>query len=626
MCGIAGWFGDSKQAQAEAVHCLKLMGDSIAHRGPDGEGQMAKDGVGLAHRRLSIIDIESGAQPMTSRDQELTIVFNGEIYNFRELRNQLQSLGADFASHSDTEVILWAYRIWGTEGFQRLRGMFAFALWDSAKRHGFLFRDWLGIKPLFYSLDRGIVLFASEAKAIHRFWQVQGDASRGRPNLASLHLVMNFRYLPTLDSMFEDISQLAPGTLLQWSDDSNLVVRKLQHDVGAASADTFSALQDSVSAHMVADVPVGAYLSGGIDSATIAMLMKSASAVDFPTYTLRLGDDPLEAENAAASAQMLNLQNRQQEIEFSIEGDLKRLLWHLEVPKINSLQVNALARVASREVKVVLSGLGGDELFYGYNAYKIFHRLQALSSRVGKLTAPVANALAKTVGLAEPGWRESQRLLLMLACQSDWSRAYGLLRNVWDSPKQRRLLYGERMLAADLPDAFETIAQLWPDQDDPVAACREFEWRTKMVNDLLWQEDRCSMAEGLEVRVPFVDPLLKESADTIPRFRHMASGGLKQHMRAVLHDRLPAQILGRRKSGFQVDSPAFFDRQLRPIAAHYLSREEINRHGLFNPDYIGTLLSLPTRKRFRWHFFVLYLVLLTHLWFDVFETNNANNA
>jgi asparagine synthase (glutamine-hydrolysing) len=195
------------------------------------------------------------------------------------------------------------------------------------------------------------------------------------------------------------------------------------------------------------------------------------------------------------------------------------------------------------------------------------------------------------------------------------------MRNVWDSVEMRKMIYGERMLARPLPDAYEMLESHWPKSSDPVASAREFEWHTKMVNDLLWQEDRCSMAEGLEVRVPFVDYRLKQAVDQLSRKQLMVNGQLKGYMKSMVSSILPEAVISRRKSGFQVDSPSFFNSHLRPLSEQYLSPQKVRDYGLFNPKFVTQLLALPERKRYRWHYFMLYLMLVSHIWIELFEKN-----
>ena len=619
MCGIAGWFSKHPVGE-EQKPALQRMIAAITHRGPDGHGTQITQHAALGHTRLSIIDLIGGDQPMSSHDGRYSIIFNGEIYNYQSLTTQLAARGHQFSSQSDTEVILELYRAYGIRGFDQLRGMYAFALWEHKKKRGFLVRDPLGIKPLFIKKNGEGISFASEAKAI-----LARDKQQGVLDPASLHLLLNFRYLPGERSLFNGITQIEPGTILEWSPGADPKHHRI-HPQTHHQPSTLEALGESVSAHFTADVEVGAYLSGGVDSASIVSFGKHLVSNPLRTFTLQAGDDPNEAEYAARTADILGVNNIQGAIDTRLDETLAGLIWHLETPKINALQISQVAQLASQHVKVVLSGLGGDELFLGYNAHKIL--LQAantanilppfVSRAIGKMGAEVAKTFFK------PAWGETERAFRMLQSLGNWPRVYGLLRNVWDNPKLRQLIYGPRMLDSALPDAFDLLEERWPDATDPITAMAEFEWRNKMVNDLLWQEDRCSMAVGLEVRTPFVDTTFASHVQSIARQKLMPGNRPKGYMKEVLSQHLPAEILNRPKSGFQVSAPDFYHQQLKSMGERLLSEEVIHRHGLFNPAFVRQVLSRPPKKGMRWHYFMLYFMLMSHLWIDVFETPQWN--
>ncbi len=610
MCGIFGWFGNTPE---RGLHELQEMAQLLQHRGPDGQGSRLYERAALGHTRLAIIDPRGGEQPITAPDSACVMVYNGEIYNYRALRSALAAEGVRFRSHSDAEVIVAGYHRHGTAFFNRLRGMYAFAIWDASRQRGVLARDPLGIKPLFLTaLPDGRTAFASEAKALRRLAPAPLDA-------ASLHLVMNFRYLPGNGSLFQGIEQLAPGKIMEWHNgriDCTGHIKPVACTTG--DDDLIEVLSDSVLAHLESDVPVAAYLSGGLDSATVTSLAQRHGGLH-ATYTLDVGDDPGEAANARRTAALLHVPNHAADAPGADVERLRALVWHLEVPKINALQLDGLAERASRDVKVVLSGLGGDELFAGYNAHGIYSRAMHFGNRV---PAAFAHAGAHIAAWRRTPWTEPERAFRMLAAHGDAARAYGLLRNVWDSPERRRWLYGPRLLDAQLPDAFETLTALWPDAT-PLEAMRRFEWEQKMVNDLLWQEDRVAMRFGLEARVPFVDSLVHDYASRYSMEELMPARRPKAWFRERIGALLPKEILSRPKSGFQVDAPRFFHAGLRTVADEWLSDERVRRMGVFNPDTVAALRRLPPRRAWRWHFMMLYLMLMTHLWLDVFEDNES---
>lgn len=616
MCGLTGWFSADPITRGDEPR-LKAMLQAVAHRGPDGSGTRLCSHAALGHCRLAIIDLAGGVQPMTSADRQTSIVFNGEIYNYKELRERLISRGVMFVTESDTEVLLHLYRDEGRQGFARLRGMYAFALWDEREKTGLLVRDPLGIKPLFYAeTGQRQVYFASEAKAL-----VTPGLLTPSLDPASLHLLMNFRYLPGDRTLFYGIRQLAPGQILEWTPDKT-TTRLIPPLYPQRTADNLiDVLRDSVHHHLVSDVEVGCYLSGGIDSAAITYLANHESRNPPRTFTLDLGDDPSEARHAARSAALLGNSNYLGAQTDAIEAHLPRLIWHLEVPKINALQVYLLARHARQYVKVALSGLGGDELFLGYNAHRIMH-LGALAGRwtptlIGRALGGAASRIARWSSCYT--WGETERGFDMLGALGNWPRYYGILRNIWDSPDLRKQIYGPRMLDEALPNAHEVLEEMWPSNPDPVMAMAEFEWKNKMVNDLLWQEDRASMAVGLEVRVPLVDLHLAHHVQALDRNTLMPRGRPKGYLRENLRQYLPREILNRPKSGFQVNSAEFFHQHLAKWNDTLLSTSHILDTGLFNPAFIKAVQRYPIARSTRWHYFMLYLILGTHLWSEIFE-------
>ena len=622
MCGIAGWFESSAIAPTR-IKELEQMSLAIEHRGPDGVGHKIIEYAAFAHRRLAIIDLAGGQQPMLDDTGQVMLTFNGEIYNYQALKIQLEAEGCQFRSASDTEVILQLYQKKGIEGFSQLRGMYAFGLWDNNKKRGYLVRDPLGIKPLFYRLKNGGQLsFGSEAKAI----TARKDASASLDE-STLHLIMNFRYIPTDQSLFKEIYQLRPGEIIQWQPSGVITRTQITIPTRQSFAEPLAEIRDSVKRHLIADVEVGCYLSGGMDSATIAVLAKSETTSSFRTFTLDVGDDPLESVNAAKTAQLFDLPNIQGTAKVNLTADLAKVIWHMEMPKVNAFQVYLLAQHASQHVKVVMSGLGGDELFLGYNIHRMIYFAQKLRSLPVPLLRLMGKSASALLSLTDKMlWTEPQRVCEILQNLDNWPKVYGLFRNVWDAPKLRESIYGPRMLDCRLPNAFEWLEEEWPDSDNPIDATKTFEWETKMVNDLLWQEDRCSMAVGLESRVPFVDVDLKQSLWQHSPSILMPGGHLKQYMRATVGELLPNEILNRPKSGFQVDSPTFFKNQLSELAKVYLSTEYVKSTGLFNPTFVYNIINTPASKKMRWHYFMLYLMLGSHIWVKLFEQGVSSES
>lgn len=616
MCGMGGWFASSSGHAGDGGRAVGRMIRALEHRGPDGSGGVIVDGAGLAHTRLAIIDPAGGSQPMWSADRGAVIVMNGEIYNHAALRGELESRGLSFRTRSDTEVVLALWRSEGTRGLVRLRGMYAFAIWDRHLRQGVVARDPHGIKPLFVADGAdGTLWFGSEAKAILR-----ASGRDARLDEAALHHLLNLRYLPEPLSLFRGIRQLVPGEVCLWRD-GTLRSERIAPVVRVAYPDLGAALADTVRAHLTADVEVGCYLSGGLDSAVVAALAADALPAGPRTFTSPAGDDPDEGRNAAETARVLGLVNAMSERPDAEEPDFACVLHALEVPKVNALQSFELARFTRQHVKVVLSGLGGDELFLGYNA----HRILAQAARVARFVPRSLARAASRAGIAllsrlsDTPYTEPERALAMLGAIGDWPIVYGLVRNAWDSPTMRARIYGERMLREELPDTFEWLRAAWPDDRDPVRAMERFEWRHKMVNDLLWHEDRMSMASGLEVRVPFVDgPLRAWVAETARAGPTRARLG-KRELRAVAARWLPPPVLARRKSGFQLAPDAFASGALKRYLDRWLDDAIVRDAGLFRPDFARRLRAAGATTSHRWHYFMLFMMAQSHHWIEGFE-------
>ena len=357
---------------------------------------------------------------------------------------------------------------------------------------------------------------------------------------------------------------------------------------------------------------------GGIDSAIIARLASARGPIS--SFTLDVGDDPAEAQNAAETARWLKVPNLQQSFQVDDVIELhKSLVSHLEVPKVNALQSAMLAGFAAEHVKVALSGLGGDELFYGYNA----HGIMRLAQQANRLTPGRANSMLaaalKRALFSSPAWSEPQRAVEMYGAMPDWSRVYGILRNVWDSPQLRVLVYGQRMLDAAPTDSFGWLAREFPSDANPLEAMQRFEFRNKMVNDLLWHEDRVSMRVGLEVRVPFLDWDLVGFANAKSSEQLMPRGSKKAVLKEYARTILPSAVLARRKSGFQLNIAEAVSGVLKPVIDEYLTPERMDRHRLFNPQFVRQVLRQPYRQSRRWHYFMLYLMAQTHMLVEAFD-------
>lgn len=534
MCGIAGFIAGHGAANAAA---LAPMLARIAHRGPDGQGTFVEGPAALGHCRLAIIDLEGGAQPLYSEDKNLVVVFNGEIYNYRALTAELTALGHTFATRTDTEVLLHGWEQWGRELLPRLRGMFAFALWD--RRAGVLFcaRDMFGIKPLYYCrCADGTLLFASEIKAF-----LDHPSFAKRLNTAQLPLYLSCQYSPGRDTFFTGVQKLLPGHFLEFSDGIVRTTRWVQPaflpgDAPVSPAEIEEVLRGSAAAHKVADVEVAGFLSGGVDSAYLTALARPAR-----TYTISYAEPKYdESFPARALARSLGVRNRVRRISPGEFWDaVPAVQYHMDEPLADAAAVALyfLNREAAKDVKVVLSGEGADELFGGYPLY----RQAVWAERWQKMPRAVRRALAALLpgcGLlhrgALPRWQRSARANYVF--ETTQERDKYLKRDYCaPTPAQRCKPYFDAVRGLDEPTAVQ-----WVD------------WQTWLPRDILRKADRMSMAHSLELRVPFLDRQVLAAARTLPRRYRCTGRRGKIALRAAAARRLPPQLADAPKRGFPV--------------------------------------------------------------------------
>lgn len=534
MCGIAGFIAGHGAANAAA---LAPMLARIAHRGPDGQGTFVEGPAALGHCRLAIIDLEGGAQPLYSEDKNLVVVFNGEIYNYRALTAELTALGHTFATRTDTEVLLHGWEQWGRELLPRLRGMFAFALWD--RRAGVLFcaRDMFGIKPLYYCrCADGTLLFASEIKAF-----LDHPSFAKRLNTAQLPLYLSCQYSPGRDTFFAGVQKLLPGHFLEFSDGIVRTTRWVQPaflpgEAPVSPAEIEEVLRGSAAAHKVADVEVAGFLSGGVDSAYLTALARPAR-----TYTISYAEPKYdESFPARALARSLGVRNRVRRISPGEFWDaVPAVQYHMDEPLADAAAVALyfLNREAAKDVKVVLSGEGADELFGGYPLY----RQAVWAERWQKMPRAVRRALAALLpgcGLlrrgALPRWQRSARANYVF--ETTQERDKYLKRDYCaPTPAQRCKPYFDAVRGLDEPTAVQ-----WVD------------WQTWLPRDILRKADRMSMAHSLELRVPFLDRQVLAAAQALPRRYRCTGRRGKIALRAAAARRLPPRLADAPKRGFPV--------------------------------------------------------------------------
>lgn len=629
MCGICGYTGD------EVSGALPRMAEAIRHRGPDSEGFLERDGVHLACRRLRILDLEGGDQPIFNEDGSVGVVYNGELYNHRELRRGLEAAGHRFRTRTDTEVLVHLYEDHGPAMVGRLEGMFAFALHDRNARRLLLARDPVGIKPLLYRWDGRRLLFGSEAKALLAHPEV---AARLDPD--ALHLLLNVRFVPCPRTLFEGVAQLPPGHLLLLEEGGAPRVEEYHRwdfpgdrrpSLDEAAEGFLEALQRAVERQLVADVPVGVFLSGGLDSsAVLAGAALAGKARGLATFCLGFGEPSDELADAARVAAHFGTAHRETVLSPRPLDLYPRIVHFAEAPKVNAPQGYYLSRFAAAHVKVALSGLGGDELYLGYDVYRYLWPGKVL------IDGPVARAAALLRGpfdalagalhrLGRPEAEVPRRALELAASGGDPLRYWATLRNAWDLAPGRgggrtaEELYApawRRRIGVTTREAFAPFF----DRPD-LSLVEQVQWaelRSKMVDDFLANEDRMSMASSLEVRVPLLDRAVVEHALSLAldvRFRRRER---KAVMRRALAPLLPSETLAKRKWGFSFDPYEQVQKDLGALCRRELTPEFLERQGIFRPGFVRRVLERPPSPRLRWHYFMLWQILGLKLWQEIF--------
>lgn len=612
MCGIAGV---ATVRQKIDPNKLDRMRDTLSHRGPDGAGSwITTNGqVGLAHRRLSILDLSAaGAQPMHSASGRYSITFNGEIYNFADLRKELKAAGMRFIGDSDTEVILGACERWGVIGaLPRLAGMLAFAIWDSRENILYLARDRVGIKPFYYSHQDGELSFASELRPL-----VNWRGSLPLISKRGLNEYLRLGYVPCPLSIFEGIWKLPPGTYVTWRTGklsepkpfwtyTDAVTRGKGHafvDENSAITELERVLQKSVARHMVSDVPLGAFLSGGIDSSTVVALMQAQSIRPVKTFSIGFSDAAYdEAKHAARVAEHLGTDHTQL---YVTNEDACTVIPSLadtydepfaDVSQIPTILVSQLAR---RQVTVALSGDGGDELFAGYNRYifvaAFWRKLRRLPLGLRRMAAAclrypsvarwdaffqaVRPLLPQSLRPSLPGQKmhkvgailpSSSLLELHIRLVAQWAAPQMALSPAWrdDDPLWQELLQEDSALTPPMQQA------VWDAQ-------------TYMVDDILTKVDRASMRFGLEVRVPLLDHTVVETAWRVPEAMKLRAGQGKWLLKQLLYRHVPQSLVDRPKMGFGVPIDAWLREGVRDWAETYLEEQRLRNEGYLDADVI----------------------------------------
>lgn len=627
MCGIAGFLDreDSAIDLRWASARLHAMASAIAHRGPDDEAAIFFPPIGFAHRRLSVIDpTPHGRQPM--QRGRLTLTYNGEIYNYREVRAELQSLGVEFKTATDTEVLLAAWERWGQTALDRMNGMFAFAMWDSRDRTLWLARDRLGKKPLYYASHEGLLLFGSEIKAI-----LSWPSFRAEADLEAIHHYLSLQYVPAPMTAFKGVRALPPATLMAVADGREATLRKYWRPPAPQARQALSAaktaeaedelralLRTAVQRRMVADVPVGAFLSGGVDSSAVVTQMAALQNTPIRTFSIGFDEPDFdERSHARVVAAQVGAEHHEEVVRPDAAAILPELAWHYDQPFADPSAVPTyyVSRLARQFVTVTLTGDGGDELFMGYERYRDCDAVDRLLSRLPKAAIAAARAA-------------SNRMPPFLARRRPFRGLQWRLQQIGATRAERYehaiMYFSEREKADGYGEALKpflrrsTLALLAPYLDAAPTSVSGAAWadlHTYLPDDLLVKVDVASMAFGLESRAPFLDFEFVEWACRLPEQSKTQNGDLKILLRNALRAQLPAKILDRPKMGFGVPIERWFREDLRELAADTLGSSAAKSRGLFRQDHALTLLAQHTSGR-RLHHTRLWALLMLELWFQ----------
>ncbi len=616
MCGICGVV-DFHRPEAVDPRVLSAMNAALRHRGPDEEGTYRAPHVGLAMRRLRVIDPSGGGQPMGNEDGSVWVVYNGEIYNFRELREDLIRRGHRFRARSDTEVIVHAYEEDGEECVARFRGMFAFALWDARRTRLLLARDRLGVKPLYYRCDGARVAFASELKAL---LHLPGPRW---PSLRSLDLYLTFGYVPSPATIFDGVHKLPPAHVLV-AEEGGVRVRRYWDVVLAdrsgmsleeASRALRRRLEDTVRAHLVSDVPVGAFLSGGLDSSTVVALMSRVSPHPVRTFSIGFREgDANELPDARVVAALYGTDHHEVLVEPRAVGRLPELLRHFDEPfgDSSALPTYLVSEAARAEVTVVLTGDGGDEVFGGYEWQRRHQMTEALRVLPGPLRS-VLPALAP-LGPWPRERRERVRAFLEDAVRSPED---GYLRRMTLFDRGAREALYTREVAQEVAgwDSREVLRS-W------IRSLPRTDFRNRMLyadthfycpEDCLTKVDRMTMAWSLEARVPLLDHGLVEFMGSLPPGWKLHGFTSKYLLRRAVRDLLPPRLLRKRKRGFSIPVGSWLRGPLREAVRDLLLDAAARRRGWFRPEAVERLLR-EHESGVRDHGHRLYALLALEVW------------
>lgn len=628
MCGIAGFvLGQASLPRAEVEARLWSMIGTLRHRGPDDEGVWTDGQGALAHARLSIIDLSAaGHQPIPNQDGSAWLTYNGEVYNFAEIRRDLEALGYVFRSRTDSEVVANGWHAWGPRVFDRMRGMFALALWDRRSRRLILARDRLGKKPLYYAATDSAFLFGSEIKAV-----LAWPGLARRPNLAAIHRYLTLQYVPSPETAFAGIEKVPPAHYLVaapdgeggWREPELVRYWELPRPDAAAprrnpadlQAELVARLEEAVRLRMIADVPLGAFLSGGVDSSAVVATMARVGSGRVKTFSIGFAAKQYdETRYARMVAERFGTDHEELVVEPDAAAVLPQLVWHYGEPFADPSAVPTwyVSQMARRHVTVALNGDGGDEAFLGYGRYRAMHYLD----RLDRVPAAARLGLGRLLALAPPALQRRFRLgrirEVLAAADRPEQRYAGTI--VFFADRDKVEGYGAAMRPFLGESALGLLAPYFAEAGTLLAGANRADIHTYLPDDLMVKVDVASMAHGLEARSPLLDHELLEWAARIPAEIRMPRGRTKALFKAAMAPYLPPEILNRRKMGFGCPIDHWLRRELKEMAYDTLLGSAAADRGLFLPRYVRRLLEEHCSGK-RNHHTRLWALLMLELWF-----------
>ena len=604
MCGIYGILGTPELTVGRSF--VDRMGQVMRHRGPDGAGFYADSNLMMGMQRLAIIDVAGGQQPLFNEDKSVVVVCNGEIYNFREIRSAMQARGHSFSTGSDTEVIVHLYEEYGVDCIKHLNGMFALAIWDSRKQRLLLARDRLGIKPLYLSINSERIIFASEMKSILEFPGFRREISK-----QAVREYLALGYVPAPRTILKGIEKLKPGTMLV-ADRNGMRVDQYwnaTHEIEKDVSDEDWALkirdtmEKAVVSQMVSDVPLGAFLSGGVDSSAVVAFMAMNSNRPVKTYSIGFDSDTggsyyNELPYARRVAELFKTDHHEIVVKPDVSGLLPELLWHMDEPIADAAFITTylVSKFAREDVTVILSGVGGDELFGGYRRYWS----EDLASKYQKVPRLIRRSILQPVSKLFPSDRHSRildyfRLAkgFMAGAELAPDERYEQYIRVFGSNSLDKILgLSENRSSSALNEAFQASGAA-----DPLSRLIEVDLRTQLPDDLLMLTDRMSMATSLECRVPFLDDTLVDLAMRMPSHMKVRGTKLKYGLKAAIRGILPDEIIDRKKRGFGAPIGGWFKRELADYLDRVLNEQSVRERGVFNWPYLQQMKSLHRANR-----------------------------